>query len=196
MRWFHWPERRTVGMGVAIEKYAVGVAAKSDGRSGSTSGDIPDATRDVRDYRGLRHDGVRTGQRRDFTAAGVHPRRRYLSRRFMADSPIQHQLPDGARAQVQISPNPATVSGGQVTITGHCGGGTHLKAIISDLGRDEPVLENVCIVNDDPEGFEATATVSRKIGHGIGPIFVDCGGQLGVTLLVTHMSPSECAMQQ
>jgi hypothetical protein len=33
----------------------------------------------------------------------------------------------------------------------------------------------------------AKATLARGLGNGVGPVFVDCGGEAGVTLLVTHV---------
>ncbi|GAA4956984.1 anaerobic selenocysteine-containing dehydrogenase [Nonomuraea thailandensis] len=95
--------------------------------------------------------------------------------------------PKGARAVVRVSPNPTAERGQEVTITGHCGGGTGLKAVIAGLDRKRPVLENVRIVKDDPKGFVAKGTLSSRIGNGVGPVFVDCGGEAGVTLLVTHV---------
>jgi hypothetical protein len=96
------------------------------------------------------------------------------------------QPPKGTRAVVQVSPNPTTKRGEEVTITGHCGGGKKLNAVLSGFGG-KPVLENVRILNDDPNGFVAKATLSPTIGNGVGPVFVDCGGEAGVTLLVTHV---------
>ncbi|MEV0704107.1 hypothetical protein AB0I53_40160 [Saccharopolyspora sp. NPDC050389] len=93
--------------------------------------------------------------------------------------------PKGTRAQVQVSPNPAW-RGQEVTITGNCGGGTNLKRILSGFGPDKPVLEDIRIVADDPEGFVAKARLTETVGNGVGPVFVDCGGEVGVTLLVTH----------
>ena len=93
--------------------------------------------------------------------------------------------PQGARATVHISPNPTTERGQEVTITGHRGGGTGLRSITSGV-QDRPVLENIRIVDTGPDRFEATATLRETIGNGVGPVFVDCGGEAGVTLLVTH----------
>ncbi|OUC99062.1 hypothetical protein [Streptosporangium minutum] len=94
--------------------------------------------------------------------------------------------PKGARAVVQVSPNPTARRGEEVTITGHCGGGKKLNAVFSGFsGR--PVLKNIRIIDDNPDGFVAKATLSREIGNGVGPVFVDCGGEAGVTLLVTHV---------
>jgi hypothetical protein len=49
------------------------------------------------------------------------------------------------------------------------------------------VLTNIRIIDDNPKGFVAKATLAPKIGNGVGPVFVDCGGEAGVTLLVTHV---------
>ncbi|WP_245899580.1 hypothetical protein [Nonomuraea indica] len=95
--------------------------------------------------------------------------------------------PKGARAVVQVSPNPTTERGQEVTITGRCGGGEGLKAVIGGLDREHPVMRNIRIIKDDPKGFVARATLDPKIGNGVGPVFVDCGGEAGVTLLVTHV---------
>ncbi|MFG1613434.1 hypothetical protein ACGFI3_11765 [Nonomuraea wenchangensis] len=95
--------------------------------------------------------------------------------------------PKGARAVVRVSPNPTTRRGQEVTITGHCGGGEGLKAVLAGLDRKHPVLRNVRIIRDDPKGFVAKATLAPSIGNGVGPVFVDCGGEAGVTLLVTHV---------
>ncbi|MEV0627683.1 hypothetical protein [Nonomuraea wenchangensis] len=95
--------------------------------------------------------------------------------------------PKGARAVVRVSPNPTTRRGQEVTITGHCGGGEGLKAVLAGLDRKHPVLRNVRIIQDDPKGFVAKATLAPRIGNGVGPVFVDCGGEAGVTLLVTHV---------
>jgi hypothetical protein len=94
--------------------------------------------------------------------------------------------PKGARATVQVSPNPTTKRGEEVTITGNCGGGTGLKSVLGGF-PDRPILENVRIVRSGPDEFEAKATLSQRIGNGVGPVFVDCGGEAGVTLLVTHV---------
>ncbi|MFI6738985.1 hypothetical protein ACIBI9_39195 [Nonomuraea sp. NPDC050451] len=95
--------------------------------------------------------------------------------------------PKGARAVVQVSPNPTTKRGQEVTITGHCGGGEGLKAVLAGIDRKHPVLRNIRIIKDDPKGFVAKATLAPTIGNGVGPVFVDCGGEAGVTLLVTHV---------
>jgi hypothetical protein len=95
--------------------------------------------------------------------------------------------PKGARAVVQVSPNPTTKRGQEVTITGHCGGGKGLKAVFGGIDREHPVFQNIRIIDDNPKGFVAKATLSPKIGNGVGPVFVDCGGEAGVTLLVTHV---------
>lgn len=94
--------------------------------------------------------------------------------------------PKGARAVVKVTPNPTTRRGQEVTITGHCGGGTGLKQVIAGLGG-KPVLEDIRIIDDNPKGFLAKARLSATIGNGVGPVFVDCGGEAGVTLLVTHV---------
>jgi hypothetical protein len=99
----------------------------------------------------------------------------------------QQRPPKGARAVVQVSPNPTTKRGQEVTITGHCGGGKGLKAVLAGLDRKNPVLRNIRIVKDDPKGFVAKAALDPRIGNGVGPVFVDCGGEAGVTLLVTHV---------
>ncbi|MFG1969767.1 hypothetical protein ACGFJC_10645 [Nonomuraea fuscirosea] len=95
--------------------------------------------------------------------------------------------PKGARAVVQVSPNPTTRRGQKVTITGHCGGGKGLKAVLAGVDRKHPVLRDIRIVKDDAKGFVAKATLAPEIGNGVGPVFVDCGGEAGVTLLVTHV---------
>lgn len=95
--------------------------------------------------------------------------------------------PNGARAVVQVSPNPTTKRGQEVTITGRCGGGKGLKAVLAGLDREHPVLQNIRMIDDNPKGFVAKATLAREIGNGVGPVFVDCGGEAGVTLLVTHV---------
>ncbi|MEU8363741.1 hypothetical protein AB0C27_47750 [Nonomuraea sp. NPDC048882] len=95
--------------------------------------------------------------------------------------------PKGARAVVQVSPNPTTRRGQRVTITGHCGGGKGLKAVLAGVDRKHPVLRDIRIVKDDAKGFVAKATLAPEIGNGVGPVFVDCGGEAGVTLLVTHV---------
>jgi hypothetical protein len=109
---------------------------------------------------------------------------------FASDTPAAEaaapQPPKGARAVVQVSPNPTAKRGEEVTITGHCGGGKKLNAVLSGF-NGKPVLENVRIINDDPNGFLAKANLSPAIGNGVGPVLVDCGGEAGVTLLVTHV---------
>ncbi|MFI6910307.1 hypothetical protein ACIBKY_54305 [Nonomuraea sp. NPDC050394] len=95
--------------------------------------------------------------------------------------------PKGARAVVQVSPNPTTKRGQEVTITGHCGGGKGLKAVIAGIDRERPVLENIRIIDDNPKRFVAKATLRPTIGNGVGPVFVNCGGEAGVVLLVTHV---------
>jgi hypothetical protein len=94
--------------------------------------------------------------------------------------------PKGARAVVHVSPNPTTERGQEVTITGHCGGGTGLKSVLGGF-PDKPALVNIRIIKDDAEGFLAKANLAPGIGNGVGPVFVDCGGEAGVTLLVTHV---------
>ncbi|MEO3874178.1 hypothetical protein ABGB18_35715 [Nonomuraea sp. B12E4] len=94
--------------------------------------------------------------------------------------------PKGARAVVRVSPNPTTRRGQKVTITGDCGGGEKLKTVMAGVNGNT-VLENIRILSSDPKGFKATATLSSKIGNGVGPVFVDCGDEAGVTLLVTHV---------
>jgi hypothetical protein len=96
------------------------------------------------------------------------------------------QPPKGARAVVQVSPNPTTERGQEITITGNCGGGTGLKAVVGN-SPDNPSLVNIRILNNDPAGFLAKANIGPHIGNGVGPVLVDCGGEAGVTLLVTHM---------
>ncbi|MER6943726.1 hypothetical protein ABT294_06850 [Nonomuraea sp. NPDC000554] len=103
-----------------------------------------------------------------------------------SDEAHQPRPPKGARAVVQVSPNPTAKRGEEITITGNCGGGKKLNAVIGGIGG-ESILENVRIVNDDPKGFVAKANLAETIGNGVGPIFVDCGGEAGVTLLVTHV---------
>ncbi|MCP3804046.1 hypothetical protein NLX83_32725 [Allokutzneria sp. A3M-2-11 16] len=96
--------------------------------------------------------------------------------------------PKGARATVHVAPNPTTQPGQRVTITGHCGGGTGLRAIASGV-NGSAMLEEVTIIDPGPDRFVATARLRAGIGNGVGPIFVDCGGEIGVTLLVTHVDP-------
>jgi hypothetical protein len=94
--------------------------------------------------------------------------------------------PQGARATVEVTPNPTTRRGQEVTITGSCGGGTGLKSVLGGF-PERPALENIRIIDAGPDHFVAKATVARHIGNGVGPVFVDCGGEAGVTLLVTHV---------
>ncbi|WP_328610926.1 hypothetical protein OG943_17945 [Amycolatopsis sp. NBC_00345] len=96
------------------------------------------------------------------------------------------QPPKGARAVVQVSPNPTTERGQEITITGNCGGGTGLKAVVGG-SFERPTLVNITILKSDPAGFLAKANVAPNIGNGVGPVLVDCGGEAGVTLLVTHV---------
>ncbi|SEN42160.1 hypothetical protein [Nonomuraea pusilla] len=51
----------------------------------------------------------------------------------------------------------------------------------------KPVLVNVRIIDDNPKRFVAKATLAPEVGNGVGPVLVDCGGEAGVTLLVTHV---------
>lgn len=95
--------------------------------------------------------------------------------------------PKGARAVVHVSPNPTTEPRQEITITGHCVDGAGLKMVLGGF-PENPIFENIKIVNADPKGFLATANLRDGIGHGAGPVFVDCGQELGVTLLVTHPS--------
>lgn len=99
---------------------------------------------------------------------------------------MKNQPPEGARATVQVSPNPTTRRGQEVTITGNCGGGTGLKSVLGGF-PDRPALENIRILDAGPDHFVAKANVAQHIGNGVGPVFVDCGGEAGVTLLVTHV---------
>ena len=101
-----------------------------------------------------------------------------------AQPPAAEQPPEGARATVKVDPTPA-VPGGDVTITGNCGGGKGLKKVIGGYPGHE-ILKDLKIVDANPEAFKATATLSKKIGNGVGPVLVDCDGEAGVTLLVTH----------
>jgi chemotaxis response regulator CheB len=102
-------------------------------------------------------------------------------------APKPPKPPKGARAVVQVSPNPTTKRGQQVTITGTCGGGKGLKAVLAGLDKEHPVLQNIRIIKDNPKGFVAKATLAPTVGNGVGPVLVDCGGEAGVTLLVTHV---------
>ncbi|MFI5611449.1 hypothetical protein [Amycolatopsis sp. NPDC051903] len=108
-----------------------------------------------------------------FTAASANP------------APAAALPPKGARAVVRVSPNPATAHGQEITITGNCGGGTGLKTVVGGL-PGHPALADLTIVDPNPAHYRATARVSDRIGNGVGPVFVDCGGEAGVTLLVTH----------
>jgi len=96
------------------------------------------------------------------------------------------QPPKGARATVEVTPNPTTHRGQEVTITGSCGGGTGLKSVLGGF-PEHPALENIRILDAGPDRYVAKATVAQHIGNGVGPVFVDCGGEAGVTLLVTHV---------
>jgi hypothetical protein len=99
----------------------------------------------------------------------------------------QENAPKGARAVVQVTPNPTTERNQEVTITGQCGGGAGLRAIISGV-NEKPVLEDIRIISSGPDEFEAKARLRDGVGNGVGPVFVDCGGEVGVTLLVTHVT--------
>jgi hypothetical protein len=94
--------------------------------------------------------------------------------------------PDGARATVAVAPNPTTERGQQVVITGSCGGGSGLREVIGGF-PENPTLVDVEIVDPGPDRFVASARLAEFVGNGVGPVFVDCGGQAGVTLLVTHV---------
>ncbi|MDT8915310.1 hypothetical protein [Amycolatopsis sp. PS_44_ISF1] len=98
----------------------------------------------------------------------------------------QQQPPRGARAVVHVSPNPTTERGQEITITGNCGGGRGLKTVIGN-SPDHPSLVNIRILDRNPAGFLAKANVGPQIGNGVGPVLVDCGGEAGVTLLVTRV---------
>ncbi|MGW7539324.1 hypothetical protein [Amycolatopsis sp. NPDC054798] len=102
-----------------------------------------------------------------------------------AAQPPAEQPPEGARAVVKVDPNPAA-PGGDVTITGNCGGGKGLKKVIGGYPGHQ-ILKDVKIVDANPEAFKATAKLTTKIGDGVGPVMVDCDGEAGVTLLVTHV---------
>lgn len=105
----------------------------------------------------------------------------------MTDTPESNVAPPpGARAVVQVTPNPVTEPNQEVTITGHCGGGTGLRAVHAGLTENQ-VLEDVAIVNAGPDRFEAKARLRFGVGHGAGPVVVDCGGELGSTILVTRV---------
>ncbi|UKD58375.1 hypothetical protein L3Q65_17125 [Amycolatopsis sp. FU40] len=105
-----------------------------------------------------------------------------------AQPPAAEQPPEGARATVKVDPNPAA-PGGDVTITGNCGGGKGLKKVIGGYPGHQ-VLKDVKIVDANPDAFKATAKLTTKIGNGVGPVMVDCDGEAGVTLLVTHTPPA------
>lgn len=96
------------------------------------------------------------------------------------------ETPDGARAVVEVAPNPTTERNQEVTITGHWGGGSGLRTVHAGLG-EHSILEDVRIISSGPERFEAKARLRDGVGYGAGPIVVDCGGQLGVTILVTTL---------
>ncbi|WP_051166245.1 hypothetical protein [Amycolatopsis orientalis] len=120
-------------------------------------------------------------------ATGEHPAAPAPAAAAVAQPPAE-QPPEGARAVVKVDPNPAA-PGGDVTITGNCGGGKGLKKVIGGYPGHQ-VLKDVKIVDANPEAFKATAKLTTKIGDGVGPVMVDCDGEAGVTLLVTH-TPAE-----
>lgn len=96
------------------------------------------------------------------------------------------QPPQGARATVHVTPNPTTQRGQEVTITGNCGGGTGLKQVVGGL-LAHPSLVDIRIIDPGPDHYVAKARLAQNIGNGVGPVLVDCGGEAGVTLLVTHV---------
>ncbi|MET9267511.1 hypothetical protein [Amycolatopsis sp. NPDC004079] len=102
----------------------------------------------------------------------------------VAAQPPAEQPPEGARAIVKIDPNPAA-PGGDITLTGNCGGGKGLKKVIGGFPGHQ-ILKDIKIVDANPDAFKATAKVTTKVGNGVGPVMVDCDGEAGVTLLVTH----------
>lgn len=106
----------------------------------------------------------------------------------VAQPPAAEQPPEGARATVKVDPNPAA-PGGDVTITGNCGGGKGLKKVIGGYPGHQ-ILKDLKIVDANPDAFKATAKLTTKIGNGVGPVMVDCDGEAGVTLLVTHTPPA------
>ncbi|WP_113703132.1 hypothetical protein [Nonomuraea lactucae] len=80
-----------------------------------------------------------------------------------------------------------------MTITGHCGGAKALKAVVTGLDTKHSMLQNVRIIEDNPKGFVAKATLSPEVGYGVSPVLVNCAGEkgvsgpeAGVTLLVTQ----------
>jgi hypothetical protein len=91
--------------------------------------------------------------------------------------------PEGARARIAVSPNPAR-SGDTVTLTGDCGGSPTLKGFIGGIPGHE-ILTDITVIDPNPDAFRATATLGR-VGYGAGPVFVECDGELGVTILVTR----------
>src|SRR3954452_22061357 len=104
-----------------------------------------------------------------------------------ADGPDEpNPPPDGARAVVTVTPNPTAQRGQWVVITGRCGGGTGLREVIGGF-PEHPLLTDIEIVDPGPDAFMARARLADTVGNGVGPVFVDCGGQVGVTLLVTHV---------
>ncbi|MFF5210181.1 hypothetical protein [Streptosporangium sp. NPDC000396] len=56
----------------------------------------------------------------------------------------------------------------------------------SDYGG-RSALTDVRILDDNPEGFKATAKLAEWVRNGVGPVFVSCGNEMGVTLIVTHV---------
>ncbi|MFG1694454.1 response regulator transcription factor [Nonomuraea sp. NPDC049309] len=110
-----------------------------------------------------------------------------------AAAPKKQRPPKGARAVVQVSPNPTTKRGQEVTITGHCGGGKGLKAVLAGLDRKHPVLRNIRIVKDDPKGFVAKATLDRKIGNGVGPVALTSRELEAVRLVALGLCNTEIA---
>ncbi|MFB4283761.1 hypothetical protein ACBJ59_51280 [Nonomuraea sp. MTCD27] len=139
----------------------------------------------------MRTGGIAMGKRTITVLAGLSLTAGLLSlgagARAADTSAAAPKPPKGARAVVQVSPNPTTERGQEVTITGHCGGGKGLRAVLAGLDRKRPVLENVRIIEDGPKKFVAKATLSATVGNGVGPVLVDCGGEAGVTLLVTRV---------
>ncbi|WP_116199333.1 hypothetical protein [Amycolatopsis circi] len=122
-------------------------------------------------------------------ATGEHPAAPVAATALAAaQPPAAEQPPEGARAIVKVDPNPAA-PGGEITITGNCGGGKGLKKVIGGFPGHQ-ILKDVKIVDANPEAFKATAKLTTKVGNGVGPVMVDCDGEAGVTLLVTHTPPA------
>lgn len=94
---------------------------------------------------------------------------------------------EASSAHIEVTPNPA-MAGQEVTITGHCGAAGELRSIFTPNGK--PFVGPVQIVNPDPTGFEATATIDENVGAGAGSVYLDCGSHYGETRLVTQ--PSSC----